>query len=72
MGSEGNHTFQKEDIAFSSFVSRGCDMNMHRRGDVYPPVDCYLSNKLGWDGSGSPVHFYMLVDGLLQVQITGQ
>jgi hypothetical protein len=26
---EGNNTFQKEDIALSRFVSRGCDMNMH-------------------------------------------
>jgi hypothetical protein len=36
------------------------------------PMDCYFSNKPGWDGGGSPVHFYMLVHGLLQVQITGK
>jgi hypothetical protein len=28
MGSEGNNTFQKENVAFSSFVSRGCDTNI--------------------------------------------
>eukprot|EP00978_Attheya_sp_CCMP212_P040358 scaffold219471_cov58-Attheya_sp.AAC.3 len=26
-------------------------------GMSHPPVDCYLSNKPGWDGGGSPVHF---------------
>eukprot|EP00978_Attheya_sp_CCMP212_P009446 scaffold22345_cov43-Attheya_sp.AAC.2 len=41
-------------------------------GMSHPPVDCYLSNKPSWNGGGSPVHFYSLVHGLLQVQITGK